>query len=355
MADVAKLAGVSHQTVSRVVNRSEHVTEDTLRRVLDAMRMLDYRPNPVARALATGKSQTLGVVSFNTTLYGPASTLFGIERAAHQAGYFVSIVSLVSLKRSSVLEAVDRLRAQGVGGILVIAPQAVAAHTVSQLPNDIPVVAVEAGPEEGVPVVTVDQFTGAALATQHLLDLGHSTVWHIAGPADWLEAQQRIAGWRTTLETAGAPVPPLLVGDWGSRSGYEHGLRLAADPEVTAIFAANDSMALGVLRALHEEGRPLPSAVSVVGFDDCPGGRLLHASADDDPAGLHGSRKACSQPDARGDRQRAAGCGPRPGASRDRRPPEHSPSAGMRDRFAPSRVGVGRKLAIDGCELLAVT
>jgi DNA-binding LacI/PurR family transcriptional regulator len=270
MADVAKLAGVSHQTVSRVVNGSEHVTEDTLRRVLDAMRMLDYRPNPVARALATGKSQTLGVVSFNTTLYGPASTLFGIERAAHQAGYFVSIVSLVSLKRSSVLEAVDRLRAQGVGGILVIAPQAVAAHTVSQLPNDIPVVAVEAGPEEGVPVVTVDQFSGAALATQHLLDLGHSTVWHIAGPADWLEAQQRIAGWRTTLEAAGAMVPPLLVGDWGSRSGYEHGLRLAADREVTAIFAANDSMALGVLRALHEEGRPLPSAVSVVGFDDCP-------------------------------------------------------------------------------------
>ncbi len=270
MADVAKLAGVSHQTVSRVVNGHEHVTEDTLQRVLDAMRMLDYRPNPVARALATGKSQTLGVVSFNTTLYGPASTLFGIERAAHQAGYFVSIVSLVSLKRSSVLESVDRLRAQGVGGILVIAPQAVAAHTVAQLPNDIPVVAVEAGPEEGVPVVTVDQFAGAALATQHLLDLGHKTVWHIAGPADWLEAQQRIAGWRSTLESAGASVPPVLVGDWGSRSGYEHGRRLAADSEVTAVFAGNDSMALGLLRAFHEEGRRLPSDVSVVGFDDCP-------------------------------------------------------------------------------------
>jgi DNA-binding LacI/PurR family transcriptional regulator len=270
MADVAKLAGVSHQTVSRVINSSEHVKEDTLMRVLEAMRMLNYRPNPVARALATGKSRTLGVVSFNTTLYGPASTLFGIERAAHQAGYFVSIVSLLSLDRSSVLDAVERLRAQGVGGILVIAPQTVAAHTVLQLPSDILAVAVEAGPDEGVPVVAVDQFAGAALATQHLLDLGHRTVWHIAGPADWLEAQQRIAGWRSTLESAGASVPPVLVGDWGSRSGYELGGRLAADPEVTAVFAGNDAMALGLLRVLHEEGRRPPAAVSVVGFDDCP-------------------------------------------------------------------------------------
>ncbi len=270
MADVAKLAGVSHQTVSRVINSSDHVKEDTIKRVLDAMRMLDYRPNPVARALATGKSKTLGVVSFNTTLYGPASTLFGVERAAHGAGYFVSIVSLLSLDRSSVLDAVERLRAQGVGGILVIAPQTVAAHAVSQLPNDIPVVAVEAGPSEGVPVVQVDQFAGAELATRHLLELGHRTVWHIAGPDDWLEAQQRVVGWRSTLESAGAPVPPVLVGDWGSKSGYELGRRLAANPEVTAVFAGNDPMALGLLRALHEAGRTLPSAVSVVGFDDYP-------------------------------------------------------------------------------------
>ena len=270
MADVAKLAGVSHQTVSRVINDSGSVRGETLDRVLAAMRMLDYRPNPVARALATGKSNILGVLSFDTTLYGPSATLFGIERAAHEAGYFVSIVSLLSLERSAVLEGIERLRAQGVEGILVIAPETVAAHTVSQMPDDVPVVAVKAGPEEGVPVVTVDQFAGAALATQHLLDLGHSTVWHIAGPTGWLEAQQRVAGWRSTLEAAGAPVPPVLVGDWGSRAGYELGQRLAADPEVTAVFAGNDPMALGLLRALHETGRDLPGSVSVVGFDDCP-------------------------------------------------------------------------------------
>ena len=270
MADVAKLAGVSHQTVSRVINSADHVKDDTRDRVLAAMRMLDYRPNSVARALATGKSKTLGVVSFDTTLYGPASTVFGIERAAHQAGYFISIVSLVSLDRSSVLDAVERLRLQGVDGILVIAPQADAARTVSELPGDLPVVAVEAGPDEGVALVTVDQFAGATLATQHLLDLGHRTVWHIAGPADWLEAQHRVAGWRSTLEAAGAQVPPVLVGDWSARSGYELGRQLAADPEVTAVFVGNDAMALGLLRVLHEEGRELPAALSVIGFDDMP-------------------------------------------------------------------------------------
>lgn len=270
MADVAKLAGVSHQTVSRVINASEHVKEDTRERVLTAMRMLDYRPNSVARALATGKSKTLGVVSFDTTLFGPASTLLGIERAAHRAGYFVSIVSLVALDRNSVLDAVERLRLQGVDGILVIAPQTDAARTVAELPGDLPVVAVEAGPDEGVPVVSGDSFAGAALATRHLLELGHRTVWHIAGPTDWLEAQQRVAGWRSTLEAAGAPVPPIQVGDWSAQSGYELGRRLAVDPEVTAVFVGNDLMALGLLRVLHEVGRDLPSGLSVVGFDDMP-------------------------------------------------------------------------------------
>jgi DNA-binding LacI/PurR family transcriptional regulator len=270
MADVAKLAGVSHQTVSRVINGSAHVKDETRQRVLAAMRMLDYRPNSVARALVTGRSKTLGVVGFDTTLYGPASTLFAIERAAHQAGYFVSIVSLLSLDRTAVLDAAERLRMQGVDGILVIAPQTAAARTVLDLPGDVPVVAVEAGPDEGVPVVTVEQFAGAALATQHLLALGHRTVWHIAGPTDWLEAQDRIAGWRSTLEAAGAPVPPVLVGDWSARSGYELGRQLAADPAVTAVFAGNDLMALGLLRVLSEAGRDVPGALSIVGFDDMP-------------------------------------------------------------------------------------
>jgi DNA-binding LacI/PurR family transcriptional regulator len=270
MADVAKLAGVSHQTVSRVINNSEHVRAETRERVLEAMRLLEYRPNSVARALVTGRSRTLGVVSFDTTLYGPASTLFAIERAAHEEGYFVSIISLKSLDRPSVMSAVERLNSQGVDGILVIAPVVAATHALPHLPPDVPIVAAEAGPDDAVPVVVVDQFAGAATATRHLLELGHRTVRHIAGPQDFLEAQQRIAGWRTTLEEAGAEVTPPLVGDWSPRSGYELGRRLMEAPDVTAVFVANDQMALGLLRLLHEQGRKIPQEVSVVGFDDIP-------------------------------------------------------------------------------------
>ena len=270
MADVAKLAGVSHQTVSRVINDSPQVRDATRERVLVAMQELDYRPNSAARALVTGRSRTLGVVSFDTTLYGPASTLYAIERAAHDAGYFITIMSLEALDRASVLSAVERLRSQGVEGILVIAPLLGAVEALVDLPRDVPLVAVEAGPADSVPVVAVDQFAGAVMATRHLLDLGHKTVWHIAGPPDFLEATQRLDGWRSTLQAAGAQAPAPLVGDWGARSGYELGQRLMEEDGVSAVFVANDQMALGALRALHEAGLEIPRQVSVVGFDDIP-------------------------------------------------------------------------------------
>jgi DNA-binding LacI/PurR family transcriptional regulator len=271
MADVGRLAGVSHQTVSRVINGSRSVRPETRERVLAAMRSLGYRPNPVARALATGRSNTLGVVSFDTTLYGPASTLFGIERAAHEAGYFTIIASLKALNRSSVPEAIERLLQQGVDGILVIAPEEESAEAALHAPvGDIPLVAVEAGPARGVPVVAIDQFAGSAAATRHLLELGHETVWHIAGPLSFIEAQRRLDGWRSELERAGKAVPEPLQGDWSARSGYELGQQLSREESVTAIFAANDQMALGVLRALHEQQRKIPEEVSLVGFDDIP-------------------------------------------------------------------------------------
>src|SRR4051795_10114494 len=245
MADVAKLAGVSHQTVSRVINDNAHVRPETRRRVLAAMRQLDYRPNPAARALVTGRTRTLGVVSFDTTLHGPASMLLGIERAAHDAGYFVSIASIGSLDSASVGGAIERLREQAVDGILVIAPQESAAQALRHLRADVPVVATEAGAHDGVPLVAVDQVEGPRAATQHLLDLGHRTVWHVSGPLDWYEARDRIDGWRATLDAAGAPQPAVLAGDWSARSGYELGLELAREPAVTAVFAGNDQTALG--------------------------------------------------------------------------------------------------------------
>jgi len=270
MADVAKLAEVSHQTVSRVLNGSPQVRPETRERVLAAMRKLEYRPNTMARALATGRSRTLGVVGFDTTLYGPATALFGINHAAHEEGYFISTVSMRILDRASILEAVERLRVQGVEGILVIAPQTDAAHAVLQLPDHLPVVAVQAGPNDGIPLVSGDPEAGAIAATEHLLGLGHGTVCHIAGPENWFDARQRVAGWQKALRAAGIEPPPALYGDWSPQSGYELGKELAADRDVTAVFAANDHMALGLLRALSEAGRAVPDDVCVVGFDDVP-------------------------------------------------------------------------------------
>jgi DNA-binding LacI/PurR family transcriptional regulator len=257
--------------VSRVVNGAAHVRPETRARVLAAMRLLDYRPNSVARALVTGRSRTLGVVSFATTLFGPASTLAGIERAAREESYYVSVVMLRSLDRESVLDAVGRLQAQGVDGILVIAPRSAVLHALPHLPAGVPVVAVEADASGPLPVVAVDQHAGAIAVTRHLLELGHRTVHHIAGPrGDWLEAEQRVAGWRAALQAAGAEVSEPPVGDWSPRAGYELGRQLMAEPGITAVFVANDQMALGLLRLLHEQGRDVPREVSVVGFDDIP-------------------------------------------------------------------------------------
>jgi DNA-binding LacI/PurR family transcriptional regulator len=270
MMDVAQLAGVSHQTVSRVLHDSPHVNGDTRERVLAAIRKLDYRPNSMARALVTGRSKTLGVVTFDTTLYGPASTLLGIERAAHDAGYAVSISSLQSLNRGTVLDAIQKLRDQGVDGVAVIAPFRAGADALRHVPSNFAVVAVKAGPSASIPIATVDHVAGAAAATRHLLSLGHRTVWHLAGPSEWKEAEQRVEGWRSALEEAGAPVPMLLRGDWTPRSGYELGQELLRIPGLSAVFVANDQMALGLLRKLREGGREVPRDLSVVGFDDIP-------------------------------------------------------------------------------------
>jgi DNA-binding LacI/PurR family transcriptional regulator len=274
MADVARRAGVSHQTVSRVLNDHPNVRESTRDRVLKAIDELAYRRNSTARALVTRRSQTLGVVAFDTTLYGPASTLFGIEQAARDSGYFLSIVSLKTITRNSVSEALGRLAEQAVEGLIVIAPQRTAAEALAALPRDLPVVAVEGGSAPDRPVVCVDQEAGAAAATRHLLDLGHDTVWHVAGPLDWLEAEARLAAWRTTLNAAGAAVPDVLSGDWSPRSGYAAGQQLAerraAGEHITAVFVANDQMALGLLRAFREHGIDVPGDVSIAGFDDVP-------------------------------------------------------------------------------------
>ena len=278
MTDVARLAGVSHQTVSRVVNDSPHVSGPTRARVLAAMEQLGYRRNAVARALATRRSGALGVITFDTVLYGPVSTLYSVEQAASTVGMGVSIAVVERISSEAVERALARLQDQSVEGVVALAAQQDAVDVLTAELRPVPTVFVGGvlgggrGSEvASVPAIGIDQRGGAAAATRHLLDLGHRTVHHLAGPSDWLDARWRVEGWHATLTEAGAPVPQPLAGDWSARSGYDvmHRL-LAADPGLTAVFVANDHMALGALRALDEAGRRVPGDVSVVGFDDVP-------------------------------------------------------------------------------------
>ncbi|WP_433274507.1 LacI family DNA-binding transcriptional regulator [Pseudonocardia xinjiangensis] len=274
MTDVARLAGVSHQTVSRVVNGSPHVSAPTRNKVLAAMEQLGYRRNAVARALATRRSGTLGVITFDTVLHGPVTTLYGVEQAAGALGLGVSIAVVDRVSSDAVMRALTRLEDQSVEGVIALATQEDAVRALTAGLRALPAIFVgglAGAAAAGATAVGTDQLDGAQAATRHLLEFGHRTVHHLAGPQDWLDSRWRVEGWRAALHAAGAPEPPLVEGDWSARSGY-CGMRamLAADPALTAVFAANDQMALGALRALDEAGRRVPEDVSVVGFDDVP-------------------------------------------------------------------------------------
>jgi len=274
--DVARLAGVSQKTVSRVLNGERYVSEDVRRRVLQAAEDLDYRMNNAARALASGRTRSIGVVTLGTALYGPASLLMGIERAVRDTGYALRVVNTMEGDPAGVAGAVGSLLEQGVDGIVVSEPidEGTGERTgAAELSVDVPVLVIGA-PSPFATAHPVTSGGGADLltraATQHLLDLGHMTVHHLSGPPRWFAARDRLTAWRAALAAHGAPEPPVVVGDWSAASGYAAGRQLAADPSVTAVFAANDDMAIGLIRALTEAGRRVPDDVSVVGFDDIP-------------------------------------------------------------------------------------
>jgi DNA-binding LacI/PurR family transcriptional regulator len=270
MIDVARLAGVSHQTVSRVLNDHPNVTERTRLRVRAAIAELGYRPNRTARALATGKSQVIGVVTQSSTLYGPASTLATFAQAAIACGFTVSVESVHTLRRAPMQEAINHHLDQRVAGLIVIAPVESASEVIDNVPDHVPLVCIDGDPRLSADLVTIDQEAGGYAATSHLLDAGHQTVWHVSGPKEWFDSRGRADGWRRALTEAGADIPPPITADWSASSGYAAGQMLARMREVTAVFAANDHLALGMLRALHEHGRRVPEAISVVGFDDMP-------------------------------------------------------------------------------------
>jgi DNA-binding LacI/PurR family transcriptional regulator len=272
--DVAKLAGVSHQTVSRVINSSPNVREGTRRRVQQAIAELGYRPNAAARSLVTRHSNTIGVITSVSPFWGPSSTLIGVERAARDAGFYLSVAGLKSIEPAAVKDVLGHFHDQGVEGIVVIAPEAALAHMAEPFITDVPVVMVAAGaePAAGVQITAIDQERGARLATGHLVELGHTRIAHIAGPQPWFDATARLRGWRSELRRNGLRPGPLVAGDWTAASGHRIGMQLVRRKRLpSAVFVANDLMALGFVRAMHDEGIAVPDAVSVVGFDDMPG------------------------------------------------------------------------------------
>ncbi|WP_144720537.1 LacI family DNA-binding transcriptional regulator [Agrococcus jejuensis] len=263
--DVAALAGVSHMTVSRVINDHPSLRDDTRQRVRAAMEELDYRPNSDARALASRRTDRIGVIIDSPGQVGPANTMLGVEQAALVSGYRVSTVTVGTDGRTGARAALQHLSAQGVDGLCVIAPRASSLSMLRELDRGIPTLVVTPSPDDGHHAVAVDQAGGARLAMEHLLGLGHRRIAHLAGPGDWLDARARLDGYRAAMEAVGEPVE-VLVGDWTADSGYALGAAL--DPATTAVFAANDQMALGLIHALADRGIDVPGDVSVVGFDD---------------------------------------------------------------------------------------
>ncbi|MET7480152.1 LacI family DNA-binding transcriptional regulator [Streptomyces sp. NPDC005648] len=270
--DVAQLAGVSQKTVSRVYNDEPYVSADVRRRVLEAGEELGYRMNNAARALASGRTRSIGVVTLGTALYGPASLIMGVERAVRDTGYALRVVNTVEGDPTGVAGAVDSLLEQGVDGIVISEPIDDGNGEDLSARGDVPILVLGAPPLSMPRTLAagVGADLMARMATEYLLELGHETVHHLAGPQRWYAARDRLEGWRSTLAAYGRRIPPVVEGDWSASAGYAAGRELAADGELTAVFAANDDMAIGLIRALAEAGRRVPEDVSVVGFDDIP-------------------------------------------------------------------------------------
>lgn len=270
--DVAAAAGVSYQTVSRVLNNSPRVRPETRQQVLDAMRSLRYRPNRAAQTLGSGRANAVTVVTANTTLYGYASVLQGVEEAGRQLGLAVGVRVVESEEPADVRQAVDHLSDPSAGSVVVVAFDPAGTAVLRALPPEVPAVAAtEAGglPGSDRSMLFLDEREAAAEATRHLLGLGHRTVHHVAIPSE-ARASARQRGWRDALVAAGREVPAVVATGWDVPAAFRAAVDLAKDPQVTAVLCGNDDTALAVRRALYEAGRDVPGEVSIVGFDDVP-------------------------------------------------------------------------------------
>lgn len=271
IADVARLAGVSVPTVSRVLTGNIPVSQGLRERVEAAIKELNYRPSSLARTLRSGERTMIAIFASSTSAYGYANTLAGVEEAAQAAGYSVVISAVRSAEEPDVKAALEGTLQQQLAGIVVLDFDPSAAEVLKQLPSSIPTVAASGFPvgQPGFPYAFIDEYAAGRQATEHLLQLGHPTVHHL-GLFPLTQFSGRYQGWHDALTDAGITPPPVLEASRAARSGYEQGLRIAADPDMTAIFCSNDGLAVAALRALLEKDVRVPEEVSIIGWDNQP-------------------------------------------------------------------------------------
>lgn len=268
MQDIAHEAGVSSQTVSRVSNDAESVRPVTRARVLAAMDRLGYRPNFAARALKRGRFRAIGVALFDIVSTGNLLTLEGITQAADAQGYAVTLTMMSQGPDRSIASTVERMKNLPVDGVIVILEQMVPDVATFEPPAGMEVVVVTSAESATMSTIDEDQYGCAALVTSYFLERGHKTVHFVSGPQESLDSHFREQGWRDTLAKHEITPPPVIRGDWTADSGFDAGLKLAQIAECTAVYAANDNEAYGVMRGLAAAGKTVPDEVSVVGVDD---------------------------------------------------------------------------------------
>lgn len=270
--DVAEQSGVSYQTVSRVINNHPRVAEETRKRVWKIIRELNYHPNRAARSLVTNRSDTIAILSFGTSFYGPGQMLANITQFARKNGYRVSPNSVQQLGQEEISAALADLHEHLIDGLIMIAPiVSDFTHQLKDLVGTIPFIQIDMKPQPGVASVSIEQVYGARLAVEHLIDLGHRRIAEISGPLHWYDAIMRHQSWVGSMAQNGLPHHMSVEGHWTAQSGYEAvNTLLDNGAEFTGLVVANDQMALGAMAALNERGLRIPDDVSVVGFDDIP-------------------------------------------------------------------------------------
>ena len=278
IVDVARVAGVSHQTVSRVLNQPESVREKTRQAVLNAIAITGYRRNENARILRSSTPETIGILVPPTDMNGPMDVMWGVERMAAKRNYLLKTSIMSERTEASGMQALNKLLGFDVAAVIIIAEQTWLEPLV-RMASDLPVVSVGASlaSTTSVSYVDMDQQYGVELIMDHLTKQGCQRVDHIAGPYGWYSSQSRMNGWLRFRERKSFLTGRLYRGDWSAQAGYEIGCEIAQDlPD--AIVAANDAMAIGTIRALHDHGIRVPQDVLITGYDDLAVDEFLNPS-----------------------------------------------------------------------------